>query len=204
VLAIFAGTLIGLLRPLFKRRAGEAATARGELGFDLASLARPDTWLAALFVGVFCYALTTSYDWRFSARIVPQIVGSFGLVCASLQLGVLLLARSPRARTQIIDIVTDFEGLTPATVAVRGCIVFGWLLAFLVAGALVGLLPAAAIFMICYMRFAGRESWRTALLVALSLSAGAYLLFHKLLIIPWPPALIGQLLPALRNATHLF
>jgi len=66
------------------------------------------------------------------------------------------------------------------------------------------LLPAMFLFMVGYMRFGSGERWGPSLAVGAGLFATTYLLFHKLLHLPWPPALLGVLSPELRNLTHLF
>ena len=65
---------------------------------------------------------------------------------------------------------------------------------------IVGLLPAMLLFLIGYMRFEGGESWPTTLAIALLTWIVAYVLFHKILIIPWPQALLGDWLGFLRSS----
>ena len=60
------------------------------------------------------------------------------------------------------------------------------------------------LFMVGYMRFGSGERWGPSLAVGAGLFATTYLLFHKLLHLPWPPALLGVLSPELRHLTHLF
>ena len=153
--------------------------------------------------------LVTSYQWDFGARIVPQIIAAFGFACALLQLGATVIGRpvpsgaiQPEA-ARIMDIESSFEGLDDRTIAMRAASAFGWLAFLLASGLVVGLLPAIFLFMVGYMRFGSGERWLPSLAVGGGLFAACYLLFHKLLHLPWPPALLGQLSPALRNLTHL-
>ena len=66
---------------------------------------------------------------------------------------------------------------------------------------MLGLLPAMLIFLIGYMRFEGREPWLTASAIAAATWVTWYVLFHQILKVPWPAALLGDLVPALRSST---
>ena len=66
---------------------------------------------------------------------------------------------------------------------------------------LIGLMPAMGIYMFSYMATAGRTRWATALAITVSLWIVFYFLFVKLLHVPWPPSLLGDMFPALRDAT---
>jgi TctA family transporter len=209
VMAILALTLFGLLRPFFKSKKEKRRIDLSGFAFQPESLTRPGTWFAGFFVLFFGYVLVTSYDWEFGARIVPQIIAGFGFACALLQLGATMIGRAvpsgeirPEA-SRIMDIESSFEGLDDRTITLRAAAAFGWLAFLLAAGLVVGLLPAIFLFMVGYMRFGSGERWLPSLAVGGGVFAAAYLLFHKLLHLPWPPALLGQLSPALRNATHL-
>jgi hypothetical protein len=59
------------------------------------------------------------------------------------------------------------------------------------------------LFMVGYMRFGEHEDWLPTMAIAVGFSIVAYIIFHKLLVVPWPPSYLGQLVPELRNATHL-
>ncbi len=210
VMAILALTLFGLIRPFLKARKEKRRIDLAGLAYKPESLRQPGTWFAAFFVLFFGYVLATSYGWEFGARIVPQIIAIFGFICAALQLGATMVGRpvpsgaiQPEA-ARIMDIESSFEGLDDRTITRRAAEAFGWLLFLLVSGLLVGLLPAMFLFMVGYMRFGSGERWGPSLAVGAGLFATTYLLFHKLLHLPWPPALLGVLSPELRNLTHLF
>jgi hypothetical protein len=53
------------------------------------------------------------------------------------------------------------------------------------------------------MRFEGKESWKVTLLVGIPVWLVSYMLFHKLLIIPWPQTLVGDWFPVLRTIPEL-
>ena len=62
------------------------------------------------------------------------------------------------------------------------------------------------LFLVGSMRFSGKESWKTTLIIAVPLWVFCYFLFHEILIIPWPQTVIGDMFPVLRtiNAINLF
>ena len=75
---------------------------------------------------------------------------------------------------------------------------FGWIGAFLASMATLGLIPTVPIFIVSYMRLEGRERWSVTVPMAAAMTLFIYGLFDRLLAIPWPPSLIGTLLPALK------
>jgi uncharacterized membrane protein len=59
-------------------------------------------------------------------------------------------------------------------------------LAFVALIRFVGLYVASAFYMGFYMRWVGRHSWATVLLIALGVSIGAFLVFEKWFLVPMP------------------
>jgi hypothetical protein len=106
----------------------------------------------------------------------------------------------PTAESQKIhmDIVADTGELPSRVILHRAAVFFGWLIAFMVSMAVIGLLPTVPLFVVAYMRLENREPWRLVVPQAIGLTLFIYVVFDQLLAIPWPPALIGQLLPALK------
>jgi len=97
------------------------------------------------------------------------------------------------------DIQADYGDLDTKTIFTRAGVYFAWLLFFYGIANVVGLLPAMFLFLVGYMRFEGKESWKMTLGIAVPMWIGSYALFHKLLVVPWPQSLIGHLFPALRS-----
>jgi hypothetical protein len=81
----------------------------------------------------------------------------------------------------------------------RAALFFGWLLAFMASMAAIGLIPTVPLFVIAYMRIEARERWRLVLPQAALLTLFIYVVFDWLLSIPWPPTLLGNLVPALKS-----
>jgi Tripartite tricarboxylate transporter TctB family len=95
-------------------------------------------------------------------------------------------------------------GVTDDVVRRRATIFFVWTAAFIALVALIGFVPAIAVFVCANMRFGFGEPWRTALGFAAATTLVCYVVFHWALAVAWPPSLLGELFPALRAATRLF
>jgi hypothetical protein len=80
---------------------------------------------------------------------------------------------------------------------------FVWMAGFIALVALIGFVPAIALFVCSYMRFGFGEPWRNAVSFAAATTLVCYVVFHWALAVAWPPSLLGELFPALRAATRL-
>ncbi len=59
------------------------------------------------------------------------------------------------------------------------------------------------LFLVGYMRFEGKESWRLTLYIAVPMCIFSYLLFHTLLLVQWPQTVIGDIFPEVRSIEWL-
>ena len=103
------------------------------------------------------------------------------------------------AATQPADGGSELGHLSAQVAARRAVRYFGWCFFILAAAMLIGLLPAMLVFLLGYLRMEAREGWKMTLAVGLGAWVTAYLLFHQLLRVPWPTAVLGDLLPGLRS-----
>ena len=217
---IFAVTLYGVLTPIvrgYRARAKTAAAAGRRLGFQREAI-NPDFFFALFLFALFAVAFRISADWEFGARLIPHVVSIAAMIFLGwLALSALFVAPGERQQAEEgmpgrgeggtapvqsdvhFDISADYGDLPAAEVTRRMLRYFGWLLFFFGAAAVVGLLPAMFLFLAGYMRFEGRESWGATLAVSGSVWIVSYLLFHRLLIIPWPQTVVGDLFPVLRT-----
>lgn len=78
---------------------------------------------------------------------------------------------------------------------VRGVIFFGWMVFFLISMAAIGLIPTVPVFIIAFMRIEAKEPWRITLPMAIIMCVFIYLLFDKLLDVPWPGSFLGDYWP---------
>jgi len=145
--------------------------------------------------------------WQFEAKIVPLIVGSGAIFFGALATANEIFGRPEeeaaapqpgQAQRLHMDIVSHIAHLPTATKLGRGAAFFGWIAAFLVSMAAIGLIPTAPLFVVAYMRIEGRERWRLVVPMATAMTCFIYGLFDRLLAIPWPPTLLGTLVPALK------
>ncbi len=227
VMVIFAMTLYGILAPIVRgyRARGRAPSGGRVFGFQRQNLT-PDMAFCLAVIGLFGACIYLSSDWEFAAQLVPQVVGWAGVIfTGALLISGLLVApgekpvtaganptergKSQEARGQSdmhFDIQVDFGDLSKRTILTRAATYFAWCLFFLGAAAVVGILPALLLFLIGNIRFEGKESWKMTLAVALPVWGFAYILFHSILRILWPHAVIGDWFPALRSiqALNLF
>ena len=148
-------------------------------------------------------------SWAFAAKIVPLIVGSFAVGVALISLlnhafrghGSRVAAAGAQERvTQSLrlDLAVDDGGIETRVVAIRAITFLAWLLTFLGLVALIGVLPAAFVFVILYMRVEGRERWPLVLPTAAGLALFAWFVFDYLLALPWPQTVLGGWFPPLR------
>ncbi|MCY4548647.1 MAG: tripartite tricarboxylate transporter permease [Defluviicoccus sp.] len=224
VMIVFALTLYGILRPILKGymarpRGGERQ--RAQLGFRPESI-NPDLGFGVLVLAFFATCLAVSSQWEFGAKLVPQAVGWAGLLFTVWLILAAMFVRPVRVESTGLmagapqgeeggpvaddvhfDIQADYGDMPPRTIYRRAAVYFGWLLFFFGAAALVGILPAMFLFLVGYMRYEGKESWTTTLAVAVPMGIFSYWLFHKILLVPWPQTVFGDLFPALRSSVWL-
>jgi hypothetical protein len=98
-----------------------------------------------------------------------------------------------------MDLESDTGHLPPSTVAFRGAIFYGWLLAFMGSMAVIGLIPTVPIFVVLYMRLEGPEPWKLVIPQAAGLTVFIWVVFDKLLSIPWPQTYMGVWFPILKD-----
>jgi TctA family transporter len=212
VMGLFALALYGLFAPVVRGYLGRRrqSAARRAVAFSLANLNTADLAFTAVIAAFFVVALSLAAGWQLSVRLVPQVVALAGLAALAIQVALWLFAApQPRDASSApgqgsagsihMDIATEFTDLSRREVAVRAARYLAWCLAFLGLIALVGFLPAMLLFTAAYMVVEGRERWGVALAVAVPTCLFAYVLFHRVLTIPWPRSLIGLWFPELNE-----
>lgn len=163
-----------------------------------------------MYVFVFCLVGTMvlmALGYPMAAKIAPLAVGIFVMVLCVLGLvGQLFLVGATKQATGNgeggatdihMDDSSDFGVLSTRTVLSRAAIFFGYLLVFMVSVALIGFLPTVPLFIALYMRVEGRENWKHILGQVVLITVAVYVVFDRLLNLPWPTTFIGQIFPAL-------
>ena len=209
VIVILVIAVYGIIRPIARDRAARknaGQSAPRAFGFRREALNGEFVFNAALFV-IFVNTLIVSSQWDIGARLVPQIIGSFGTVFVGLRIALDLFympARpdEPESATGAVgfhfDNVMDFGDLGRSEIRRRGAVYFAWCVGFYLVGLVIGLLPAVLVFVIGYLRFQAKESWTVTFGVSIPLWVFCYILFHQHLHIAWPQSLLGDWFPALR------
>jgi TctA family transporter len=204
--------IVGLVRP-FIQDVRIQGGVRGMLSGFGAPRPRAPHLLGALFVAVIGAMMWQASYWRFNSKLVPMVVGSVALGALALSLfndlfrkpalagGPSLVDQAQREVQQKIhmDIASDTGDLPVATIIGRAGIFFGYLVGFMAAMAVVGLIPAAFVFIVVFMRLEGREPWRLSLIYAACAALFIWEVFDQLLSLPWPPTLLGEWVPALKG-----
>jgi hypothetical protein len=148
-----------------------------------------------LLAAMFALALIDSADWRFEARIGPQIISSIALACA---FGVLIMEMFAPSGVAAVSAQAghgDFlnsQNLPPGAVWRRTTVFFGMWLGLFALVKIIGMLPAVFIFVGLAARFWGGERILTSLAMAVCMTAFVWGVFEELLAIPWPLPLVAE------------
>jgi putative tricarboxylic transport membrane protein len=193
LLAIIAWTLYRPLRQIVEDLWREFARTRwSHARFGFRSL------VATAIVAVIVAALITSADWSESERLVARSAAYFALITALLN-----LVTEVFGTTQAVRPKEGEAALSTAVIGRRALVFFAWLGGFVASVALIGFIPTAALFAFAYMALGFRESKPKAVLCAAALSLFFWGVFGRVLAVPWPAAVLGDRVPALRIATGL-
>jgi len=210
VIVLLILAVLGLVRPFL-----QDVRIHGGIKGMLSGFGKPKVSLRDLLpvflIGLMAVMLIEATDWSFGAKIVPLTVGIMGLCFATVSLlNQVFRSADPsplgddnEAKTQVqqkihMDIVADTAEVPIKLIVQRAGIFFGWLIAFMISMAVIGLIPTVPLFVIAYMRLENSEPWKLVIPQAVGLTLFIYVVFDQLLTIPWPPTLLGNLIPALK------
>jgi TctA family transporter len=201
--------IVGVVRPFISDVRRQGGIMKLLSSFQAPTF-HPQQLFTMFFIALIAMLMASALPWAFAAKLVPMIVGSLALLVAGLSLfnelcrkptaaaGVSLVDKAQAEVEQKIhmDIESDTGHLPVRTIVTRAARFFGYLLAFMGLMALIGLIPTAAIFVIVFMRLEGPENWKLIIPYVVVLILGVYVAFDWFMSIPWPPSLLGQLVPA--------
>lgn len=142
-------------------------------------------WLAFGVAAAAAYALYASVGWPFRTALFPRVLAVPLLILAIVEMALSAFGSEKEREGHAVDF--EFTADVPPELArQRTLALFSWLAAFFALILLVGFLWAVPLFVLLYLRIAGKESWRLTL--ALTLIAWAFMegLFHRLLHLPFP------------------
>lgn len=198
VLLVMAATV--LTRPLWTevRHGGvRALFPRG--GFSL----RASDLLYVFFLGITVWMLVQAQPWDFGAKIGPVAVATALLTAGSLSFVYLAFSgrnnkiQSDTSHRGIHMDLASNDGEESTVVLFRAAIFFGWFLMFLASMAVIGLIPTVPLIIVAYMRLEGQEPWKLTLIYAACVTTLIYVIFERIVHVPWPSTYVGELLPEL-------
>jgi NADH:ubiquinone oxidoreductase subunit 6 (subunit J) len=82
----------------------------------------------------------------------------------------------------------------------QAAVYFLWLAGLLGLVAIIGFIPAIALFIFAYMRLGFGEAPTRAAVCGMVTALLCWALFHQLLAVAWPQSLLGDVFPTLRAA----
>lgn len=211
VVAMFVLAFLGLLRPFMREVRNSGGFSGMVSGFGKFNFPR-EAWFTVFFIGVVGTLLYIAMDWNYDAKIIPVIVGIGGVTFAGISLLNQVLrppvtaemadteAEQQTRKSLHMDIqASGQEEMSAKQIGLRGAMFFGWLVAYMASMATVGVLITTTLFIIAFMRFEGKESWKLTINMTIGVVFMTWLLFDYLLTIPWPPTLLGDIFPALKD-----
>jgi putative tricarboxylic transport membrane protein len=205
VLVVIAATLWAVYKPIKNSLMDTIAVFR-DLDFSGVRVT-PNVVFSIGIIVVIAAALWSSRDWPYAAKLVPLTATYAALLFAVLNLVTEIFSKPrkvvPSADSEHHVHSDEYDGIPLPTVRSRALHIVAWLVGFLIGSYLIGLLPALFFFVLLQSRFEFGERWRTAAISATATTFVIWFSFSKIFAIAWPQALIGDLLPALRDATML-
>jgi putative tricarboxylic transport membrane protein len=202
VLAIFALVAWALYRPLAQIATDLFGEFR-QLRTHHLRLGASATFTIAI-IAIIGVAIALASDWPQTAKPVPLTACGMALVAATLNLINELFGREKVETPQggleggVHAGATLDLGVTPRVLRWRATSYFLWLAGFVGLIALIGFVPAIAVFVFAYMRFGFGEPTLSSLGFALATTLLCWALFDQALAVAWPHSLLGDEFPDLR------
>jgi putative tricarboxylic transport membrane protein len=211
VIAIFALVVWALYRPLAAITTGVIAELR-QLGSHRLRISASAVFTAAIMLFIMA-AIVLSAGWPAAAKPVPLTACGIALTAAVLNLVNELFGAGEKLPGNVDGGVVTQGRVSPAhkgfdkdldmpATAVRreAMIYFLWLAGLLALVAVIGFIPAIAVFIFAWMHLGFGERRVHAAVCGVVTALLCWGLFHKLIAVAWPQSLLGDLFPALRDA----
>jgi hypothetical protein len=162
-------------------------------------------------------AAVNAWSWPVAAKLVPLTACGIAIVATALNLIAELFGAKPAANTVAVMpaaamSAADVEKISSSEfgeVALldlpvgllrrRAGLFFLWLGLFAAAIAVVGFIPAIAVFIFAYMAWGFREAYPISAVCAAVMAVACFVVFDLGLKVAWPQSLLGDLFPAARD-----
>jgi TctA family transporter len=211
VFALLVMAIIGIVRPFIGDIRSQGGIRQMLRSFQ-APRFHPSQLFTLFYIAIIGTMVAMAIPWHFSAKLVPIVVGCIALTVLLMSLfnqmcrkptAVVSAGMAGEVQHQVeekihMDLTSDTDHLPFTTVLSRAARFFTYLLAFMASMWLIGLIPTVALFVVVFMRVEGNERWNLVLPYAAVLLFGIWIAFDQFMAIPWPPSLLGQLIPALK------
>jgi putative tricarboxylic transport membrane protein len=196
VLIIFAVTLTGIFYPIIKKkwqeRASRAATTIVEAAPERGLQFGWPVVFSLCVIVLLALALWQSRNFGVRAGLFPWVIGTPTLLLALIQ-----LAKDLKGPRKVSGPESEGEGtveISPEVATRRTLTILGWTVGFFIAIWLLGFSYAVPLTMVLYLKFAGREKWPITAIMTFCTWGFFYLLFQRMLNVPFPDGLIFDLL----------
>lgn len=156
--------------------------------------------MTVVMLGIFVVMVAVASRYPAEARFMPFVVGIPAILLCLLQL--VLDARAKRRADEAVDRRSELEkaqdtatqivgrqvafeaaatarALPPAETVRRELALWGYFLGFIAGILLFGFWAAIPFFLVAFLRFQARTSWRTALLLGIGASVALFLVFER-------------------------
>jgi putative tricarboxylic transport membrane protein len=165
---------------------------------------KPRAFFTIALLALIVAALITSSDWPQIEQIVPRTACWAALIVASLNLITEIFGADEAAPAPMGAHGLPPEAPLPGKIAIRRAAEFlGWLVGMVALAATIGFIPAIGVFVFLYMGVGFREPFLKAILFGAAMALFCYAVFDRGLSVPWPQAVLGDWIPALRDSTGL-
>jgi putative tricarboxylic transport membrane protein len=211
VLAILACVVWALYRPI-SQIVSTLVTEFRQIGSRKMQFSASSAFSLAVIVLIVA-AIASSAGWPHDAKLVPLTACGMALVAAVLNLVYELLGPQQAVVAHVDSGITlsaqkvsahvNDLGVTDEVARWRAISFFAWMAAFIAIVALIGFIPAIAVFVFAYMTFGFGEPWPHSLCYAAGTTLLCWVVFQWGLQVAWPQSLLGDLFPALRESTRL-
>jgi hypothetical protein len=152
---------------------------------------RPAALFSICALIFFCVFVYLAQGWRMQARLYPWVIGIPMAILAVIQ--VILDLKGVQAKQSADATPMDFQfskDTEPALAKKRTIVMFSWLLGFFFGVWLLGFPIAIPLMMFTYFKFQGGEPWRLSIILTVIAWLFFYVLFVRLLHLPFPQGLI--------------
>jgi TctA family transporter len=191
VLIIFAIILMGVFYPVWQRRkerlaklaaTGSPTISPVQSGFHFGAHAL----FTAVIIAVLALALWQSRDFGIRAGLFPWVIGIPTFLLALCQ-----LVKDMKIRTEAHD---SERTVAPDVARKRTIAIIGWTVGCFLLIWLLGFSWAVPLTIFLYLKFAGRESWLLTVAITLCAWLFFYMLFERMLSVPFPEGYLFELL----------